>query len=150
MSAERVARRQQQAGREQNRNKLHIASLGHFKRRRTKDGKSSLKTSVAELTANERRSILPFGIRLAFAASASHFHWSRISPHAPAHPSTVFSGQNVKVFAMPSHALVNQVRFKSILANANETDWPDSPARTMKLSWATWRTTLSSVLAGGS
>lgn len=54
--------------------------------------------------------------------------WSRVNLHAPEHPTEVFAGASVKVFAMPSHALVDQVRFKSILANANETDWPDSPA----------------------
>jgi hypothetical protein len=76
--------------------------------------------------------------------------WSRINLHAPEHPTEVFAGDSVKVFAMPSHALVDQVRFENILANANETDWPDSPARTKKLSWATWRTTLASALAAGS
>ena len=76
--------------------------------------------------------------------------WSRINLHAPEHPTEVFAGESVKVFAMPSHALVDQVRFKNILANANETDWPDSPARTKKLSWATWRATLAGALVVGS
>ena len=72
--------------------------------------------------------------------------WSRISLHAPEHPTEVFSGSSVKVFAMPSHALIDQTRFKEILANAAETDWPDSPSRSGKLSWTTWQTTLASAL----
>jgi hypothetical protein len=30
--------------------------------------------------------------------------WSRINLHAPEHPTEIFSGSSVKVFAMPSHA----------------------------------------------
>jgi hypothetical protein len=41
--------------------------------------------------------------------------WSRINLHAPEHPTEVFAGESVKVFAMPSHALVDQVRFKNFL-----------------------------------
>ena len=75
--------------------------------------------------------------------------WSRLSLHAPEHPMEVFSGSSVKVFAMPSHASIDQTRFKEILANAAETDWPDSPSRSRKLSWTTWQTTLASALAAG-
>lgn len=76
--------------------------------------------------------------------------WSRINLHAPEHPTEVFAGESMKVFAMPSHALIDQTRFKEILANATETDWPDSSSRSGKLSWTTWRTTLASALAAGS
>jgi len=76
--------------------------------------------------------------------------WSRINPHAPAHPSTVFSGQNVKVFAMPSHKLIDENRFKEIGANASVTEWPDSPWNTGKLSWTDWRTALADALVKGS
>ena len=76
--------------------------------------------------------------------------WSRINLHAPEHPTELFAGENVKVFAMPSHALVDQTPLKEILANATETDWPDSPWRSGKLSWTSWRTTLASALAAGS
>jgi hypothetical protein len=76
--------------------------------------------------------------------------WSRINPHAPAHPSTVFSGQNVKVFAMPSHKLIDETRFKEIGANASGTEWPDSPWNTGKLSWTNWRAALADALMKGS
>ncbi|PYR72401.1 MAG: hypothetical protein DMF86_23785 [Acidobacteria bacterium] len=76
--------------------------------------------------------------------------WPRINLHAPEHPTEVSSGSAVKVFAMPSHALIDQTRFKDILASAAETDWPDSPSRSRKLSWTTWRTTLADALAAGS
>jgi hypothetical protein len=72
--------------------------------------------------------------------------WSRINPDAPEHPTEVFSGDSVTVFAMPSH-LADPARFKGILANATETAWPDSPSRTRKLSWTAWRTTLADALA---
>ena len=75
--------------------------------------------------------------------------WSRINPHAPQHPTMVFSGTNVTVFAMPSHKLIDETRFKQIGANATLTEWPASPWNTGKLSWADWRTTLADALATG-
>src|SRR5260221_4518218 len=76
--------------------------------------------------------------------------WSRVNFEAPEHPTEIFAGEDVKVYAIPSHALIDQTRFKEILANAAETNWPDSPSRSRKLSWTTWRTTLASALAARS
>lgn len=76
--------------------------------------------------------------------------WSRINPEAPEHPIDVFVGANVRVFAMPSHTLIDQKHFTRILADATETDWPGSPSRTQKLSWPMWRTTLITALVDGS
>jgi hypothetical protein len=76
--------------------------------------------------------------------------WSRINPDAPEPPDEVFVGANVKAFAMPSHVLIDQTRFKNICADAVEMDWPDSPARSKKLSWPTWRPVLAAALAAGS
>jgi hypothetical protein len=73
--------------------------------------------------------------------------WSRINLHAPEHPTQVFSGSSVTVFAIPSHAVIDQTRFEEILASAAETDWPDSPSRSRKLSWTAWRTTIAAALA---
>lgn len=59
-----------------------------------------------------------------------------------------YGGVNVvaRVFAMPSHAVIDQARFKEIRAHAAERDWPDSPSRNRKLWWTRWRTTLASAL----
>jgi hypothetical protein len=73
--------------------------------------------------------------------------WSRINPHAREPPKEVFVGGHMKAFAMPSHEVVDETRYKNIRADAVEMDWPDSPSRSKKLSWPTWRTELAAVLA---
>lgn len=50
----------------------------------------------------------------------------------------IFSGNTVKVYALPSHRITSRETFNKILHQASSTAWPDSPANGGKLSWSTW------------
>ncbi len=76
--------------------------------------------------------------------------WSRVNPEAPKHAAIVVDRDDVRVFAMASHTVVDQLRFEQILTGAIETNWPDSPDRTGDLSWPTWSADLRRALTAPS
>lgn len=71
---------------------------------------------------------------------------SRVNPKRPILPKLIHDDA-FRVYAEPSHKLVVQERFDSILSKASMTSWPGSPEHTGVLSWKNWRSDVKACFA---
>ena len=65
--------------------------------------------------------------------------WKRFfKPHRPIPAKKILSNKKLVLYGQPTHRIILEQNFKSLLKQATSTGWPESPYNGGTLSWSTW------------